>query len=132
MATSAGSCSRLVRPHTRRVAAHPARVLRADGARPVREPASFERVTGAKSEWRLMVTSRRSSVAAALALAARDDSDRNPPLLSCRMLTLGLIDVIGRPRAYPPVYLMDTAVELPLAAPWMLSERERRCAKSES
>lgn len=136
MVTSAGSCSRLVRPQRRAVAGVEAAYYAPTALAPFVSRRAFERVTGPKSEWWLVLTVSTlvGSVAAALGLAAREDPGPESAVLGVGCaLTLGLIDVIyaGRGRI-SPVYLVDAAVELPLAAAWMLAERERRCAKSES
>jgi hypothetical protein len=89
----------------------------------------FERITGPKREWWLVLTvgSLVGTVGAALAMAARDEPQPEIVLLGAGSATvLGTIDVIYvLRRRISPVYLLDAAVELPLAAAWLASARPR-------
>jgi hypothetical protein len=88
---------------------------------------AFERVTGRKTEWWLVLTVSAlvGAVAAALALSARGEPGPETALLGAGSAAgMGLIDVVYVSRGrISPVYLLDAAVQLPIAAAWIVSER---------
>jgi hypothetical protein len=86
---------------------------------------AFERVTGPKREWWLVLTvgSLVGAVGAALAVSARGEPGPEILVLGAGSAAgLGVIDVVYVLRGrISPVYLLDAAVELPLAGAWLAS-----------
>ena len=81
---------------------------------------AFERVTGPKTEWWLVLTVSAlvGAVGASLAVSVRGAG---------AAAGLGLIDVIYVSRGrISPVYLLDAAVQLPMAVAWFLSDSTHR------
>ncbi|MBV9195312.1 MAG: hypothetical protein JO168_14300 [Solirubrobacterales bacterium] len=84
----------------------------------------FERVTGPKTEWWLVMTVSAlvGAVAGSLALAARGPVTAETAVLGAGCAVgMGLVDVtyVCR-RRISPVYLLDAAVQLPIAAAWVI------------
>jgi drug/metabolite transporter (DMT)-like permease len=88
---------------------------------------AFERVTGHKREWWLVLTvgGLVGSISAALAVAARGEPGPETVVLGVgSAAALGLVDIVyvrrGRLRR---VYLLDAAVELPIVLAWIIARR---------
>ncbi|MBV9018403.1 MAG: hypothetical protein JO058_22360 [Alphaproteobacteria bacterium] len=99
------------------------------GIAPFLSRSAFERVTGPKTEWWLVLTLSAlvCAVAGALAVAARGQPGPEAAALGAGAAAgLGLIDVVYVSRGrISPVYLLDAAVQLPIAAAWLVAERCR-------
>jgi hypothetical protein len=91
---------------------------------------AFERVTGPKTEWWLVLTVSAlvGAIGAALGISARDTPGRDAVVLGAGAAAgMGLIDIVFvSRRRISPVYLLDAAVQLPIAVGWVASERGRR------
>jgi hypothetical protein len=88
---------------------------------------AFERVTGRKTDWWLVVTVSAlvGAVAAALGLSARTQTGPETAVLGVGCAAgMGVIDVVyvsnGR---ICPAYLLDAAVQLPIAAAWLVAQQ---------
>jgi hypothetical protein len=85
---------------------------------------AFERVTGPKTEWWLVLTVSTlvGAVGAALGVSARAQPGAETVTLGASAAAgMGLIDIIYVARGrISPVYLLDAAVQLPIAAGWLL------------
>jgi drug/metabolite transporter (DMT)-like permease len=86
---------------------------------------AFEAVTGPKHDWWLVLTVSAlvGGVGATLAVSARGQPPGEVVVLGAATATaLGTIDVVYAARGrIPRVYLVDAAVQLPLAAAWVLT-----------
>jgi hypothetical protein len=91
---------------------------------------AFERVTGPKTEWWLVLTVSAlvGAIGSALGVAARGEPGLETAVLGAGSAAgLGLIDVVYVSRGrISPVYLLDAAVQLPLAAAWLAGESRQR------
>jgi hypothetical protein len=95
---------------------------------PLLSRSAFERVTGRKTEWWLVLTVSAlvGAVGAALATSVRGHPGTETAVLGAGAAAgMGLIDVVYVSRGrISPVYLVDAALQLPMAAAWVLSERD--------
>jgi hypothetical protein len=91
---------------------------------------AFERVTGPKTEWWLVLTVSAlvGAVGAALAVSVRGEPETETVVLGAGAAAgLGLIDLVYAARGrISPVYLLDAAVQLPMAVAWFLSDSAHR------
>ena|SRR5947209_2323138 len=86
---------------------------------------AFERVTGPKTEWWLVLTVSTLVGAAAGTLGVSARSDPGPEMavlgIGCSA-GMAVIDIVYvTRRRISPVYLIDAAVQLPLAAAWLMA-----------
>ncbi len=86
---------------------------------------AFERATGRKSEWWLVLTVSAlvGAVAAALAVSARGEPGPETAVLGAGAAAgLGVIDIVYvARRRISAVYLLDAAVQLPIAVAWLIT-----------
>jgi hypothetical protein len=112
------------RPSRQAIATVQAGYYGATAVAPFISRAAFERVTGPKRDWWLVLTVSAlvGAVAAALAASARGQPGREMVILGAGAAAgLSSIDVIYVARGrISPVYLIDAAIQVPLAASWLL------------
>jgi hypothetical protein len=115
-----------VRLQRRTLAAAQAAYYLPTAVTPFLSRSAFERVTGPKTEWWLVLTVSAlvGAVAVALAVSVRGEPETETVVLGAGAAAgLGLIDVIYvSRRRISPVYLLDAAVQLPIAVAWFLSD----------
>jgi hypothetical protein len=89
---------------------------------------AFERVTGRKTEWWLVLTVSAlvGAVGASLAVSVRGQPETQTVVLGAGAAAgLGLIDLVYVARGrISPVYLLDAALQLPIAAAWVISDSQ--------
>jgi hypothetical protein len=116
-----------VRPRRRQLAAAQAAYYVTSGLVPFVSRRHFERVTGRKADWWLVlaVAGLVEAIGLTLGVVARRRPGPEAVVLGAgSAATLGLIDVVYvRRRVISPVYLADAAAELPLALAWLCSRR---------
>jgi hypothetical protein len=117
-------------PRRRSLATVQAAYYAATAAAPFISREWFERVTGPKTEWWLVLTVAGLVGAAggALGVAARREPGPDTVVLGAGCAcALGVIDVVYVcRRRIAPVYLLDAAVQLPIALAWILAVRDER------
>jgi hypothetical protein len=96
---------------------------------------AFEKITGPKTEWWLVLTVSVlvGSIGGALGVAARREPGPETVLLGAGSAAgLGLIDVVYVSRGrISPMYLFDAVLELAVAAAWLVGETRERAESTE-
>jgi hypothetical protein len=86
---------------------------------------AFERITGPKREWWLVLTISAlvGAIAAALAASARNEPGKEMVILGAGTAAgMASIDIIYAAQGrISPVYLLDAAIQIPLGTAWLLA-----------